>query len=108
MRSACPPTRQRRSSWSARAPASRRSAPSRPSESRQRTTAIVVAGPGTGVAPFSAFLHERMATKAKGRNWLFFGHQRSAHDFFYEDEFAGMKAKGALTRLSLAWSRDGS
>jgi sulfite reductase (NADPH) flavoprotein alpha-component len=70
-------------------------------------TPIIMIGPGTGVAPFRAFLHERMATKAKGRNWLFFGHQRSAHDFFYEDEFAGMKAKGVLTRLSLAWSRDG-
>jgi sulfite reductase (NADPH) flavoprotein alpha-component len=71
-------------------------------------TSIIMIGPGTGVAPFRAFLHERMATKAKGRNWLFFGHQRSACDFFYEDEFAGMKAKGVLTRLSLAWSRDGS
>jgi len=68
---------------------------------------IIMIGPGTGVAPFRAFLHERMAVKAKGRNWLFFGHQRSACDFFYEDEFAGMKAKGVLTRLSLAWSRDG-
>jgi sulfite reductase (NADPH) flavoprotein alpha-component len=71
-------------------------------------TPIIMVGPGTGVAPFRAFLHERMATKQKGRNWLFFGHQRSAHDFFYEDEFAGMKAKGVLTRLSLAWSRDGA
>jgi sulfite reductase (NADPH) flavoprotein alpha-component len=70
-------------------------------------TPIIMIGPGTGVAPFRAFLHERMATKAKGRNWLFFGHQRSASDFFYEDELAGMKAKGVLTRLSLAWSRDG-
>jgi sulfite reductase (NADPH) flavoprotein alpha-component len=70
-------------------------------------TSIIMIGPGTGVAPFRAFLHERMAVKAKGRNWLFFGHQRSACDFFYEDEFAGMKAKGVLTRLSLAWSRDG-
>jgi sulfite reductase (NADPH) flavoprotein alpha-component len=69
-------------------------------------TPIIMVGPGTGVAPFRAFLHERMATKAKGRNWLFFGHQRSATDFFYEDEFAGMKAQGVLTRLSLAWSRD--
>jgi len=69
-------------------------------------TPIIMIGPGTGVAPFRAFLHERMATKAKGRNWLFFGHQRSAYDFFYEDEFAAMKAKGLLTRLSLAWSRD--
>jgi sulfite reductase (NADPH) flavoprotein alpha-component len=70
-------------------------------------TPIIMIGPGTGVAPFRAFLHERMATKAKGRNWLFFGHQRSACDFFYEDELAGMKARGVLTRLSLAWSRDG-
>jgi sulfite reductase (NADPH) flavoprotein alpha-component len=70
-------------------------------------TPIIMIGPGTGVAPFRAFLHERMATKARGRNWLFFGHQRSAFDFFYEDELAGMKAKGVLTRLSLAWSRDG-
>jgi sulfite reductase (NADPH) flavoprotein alpha-component len=72
------------------------------------TTPIIMVGPGTGVAPFRAFLHERMATGAKGRNWLFFGHQRSACDFFYEDEFAAMKAKGVLTRLSLAWSRDTS
>ena len=63
-------------------------------------------GPGTGIAPFRAFLHERMATKASGRNWLFFGHQRSNHDFFYEDELAGMKHAGVLTRLTLAWSRD--
>jgi sulfite reductase (NADPH) flavoprotein alpha-component len=67
---------------------------------------IIMIGPGTGVAPFRAFLHERMATKAPGRNWLFFGHQHSRYDFFYEDELAGMKAAGALTRLTLAWSRD--
>ena len=72
------------------------------------STPIIMIGPGTGVAPFRAFLHERMATNAKGRNWLFFGHQRSACDFFYEDEFAGMKARALLTRLSLAWSRDGA
>ncbi len=69
---------------------------------------IVMIGPGTGIAPFRAFLHERMATKAPGRNWLFFGHQRRDYDFFYEDELAGMKAAGVLTRLSLAWSRDDS
>jgi sulfite reductase (NADPH) flavoprotein alpha-component len=69
-------------------------------------TPIVMIGPGTGVAPFRAFLHERMATKAPGRNWLFYGHQRRNYDFFYEDEFSGMRAAGALTRLSLAWSRD--
>ncbi len=68
---------------------------------------VIMVGPGTGVAPFRAFLHERMITKARGRNWLFFGHQRRDHDFFYEDELNGMKASGALTRLSLAWSRDG-
>jgi sulfite reductase (NADPH) flavoprotein alpha-component len=67
---------------------------------------VIMVGPGTGVAPFRAFLHDRMATKAPGRNWLFFGHQRSDYDFFYADEFAGMKQKGVLTRLSLAWSRD--
>ena len=59
-------------------------------------TPIIMIGPGTGIAPFRAFLHERMATKAPGRNWLFFGHQRSDCDFFYEDEFAGMKAAGVL------------
>jgi sulfite reductase (NADPH) flavoprotein alpha-component len=69
---------------------------------------IIMIGPGTGVAPFRAFLHERMATKAPGRNWLFFGHQKRDFDFFYEDEFSGMKATGVLTRLSLAWSRDGN
>jgi sulfite reductase (NADPH) flavoprotein alpha-component len=68
---------------------------------------IVMIGPGTGIAPFRAFLYERMAAKAPGRNWLFFGHQRRDYDFFYEDELSGMKAAGVLTRLSLAWSRDG-
>jgi sulfite reductase (NADPH) flavoprotein alpha-component len=70
-------------------------------------TPIVMIGPGTGVAPFRAFLHERMASGASGRNWLFFGHQRSNCDFFYEDELTGMKAARVLTRLTLAWSRDG-
>ncbi len=69
-------------------------------------TPIIMIGPGTGIAPFRAFLHERMATKAPGRNWLFFGHQRRDYDFFYEDELAGMRAASVLTRLSLAWSRD--
>jgi sulfite reductase (NADPH) flavoprotein alpha-component len=64
-------------------------------------------GPGTGVAPFRAFLQERQAIGARGRNWLFFGHQRSDYDFFYEDEFKAMRAAGHLTHLSLAWSRDG-
>ena len=64
-------------------------------------------GPGTGIAPFRAFLLERQATKAPGKNWLFFGHQRQATDFFYKDELHDMKRAGTLTRLSLAWSRDG-
>jgi sulfite reductase (NADPH) flavoprotein alpha-component len=68
---------------------------------------IIMVGPGTGIAPFRAFLHERMATRAKGRNWLFFGHQKRDYDFFYEDELNAMKTAGVLTRLSLAWSRDG-
>jgi sulfite reductase (NADPH) flavoprotein alpha-component len=67
---------------------------------------IIMIGPGTGVAPFRAFLHERMATKAPGRNWLFFGHQHSNYDFLYEDELTAMKAAHVLTRLTLAWSRD--
>jgi sulfite reductase (NADPH) flavoprotein alpha-component len=69
---------------------------------------IVMIGPGTGVAPFRAFLQERAATKSSGRNWLFFGHQRADCDFFYAEEFNAMKASRLLTRLSLAWSRDGA
>jgi sulfite reductase (NADPH) flavoprotein alpha-component len=70
-------------------------------------TPIIMIGPGTGVAPFRAFLHDRRATGATGKNWLFFGHQRSGCDFFYSDELNAMKTAGLLTRLSLAWSRDG-
>jgi sulfite reductase (NADPH) flavoprotein alpha-component len=68
---------------------------------------IIMIGPGTGIAPFRAFLSDRRATGAIGRNWLFFGHQRSSCDFFYADELNAMKTAGLLTRLSLAWSRDG-
>jgi sulfite reductase (NADPH) flavoprotein alpha-component len=71
-------------------------------------TPIIMIGPGTGVAPFRAFLHDRRATRATGKNWLFFGHQRSEYDFFYADEFNAMKTSGLLTRMSLAWSRDGT
>ncbi|HEY6859478.1 MAG TPA: sulfite reductase subunit alpha [Pseudolabrys sp.] len=73
---------------------------------RDPKTPIIMVGPGTGVAPFRAFLQERQATKAPGRNWLFFGHQRSNYDFFYEDELLAMRSAGLLTRLTLAWSRD--
>lgn len=71
------------------------------------TKPIIMIGPGTGIAPFRAFLHERIASRAPGRNWLFFGHQRSACDFFYADELNAMKSAGHLQRLTLAWSRDG-
>jgi sulfite reductase (NADPH) flavoprotein alpha-component len=67
---------------------------------------IIMIGPGTGLAPFRAFLQERQATKAPGRNWLYFGHQRSDYDFFYQDELVAMRTAGLLTRLTLAWSRD--
>jgi sulfite reductase (NADPH) flavoprotein alpha-component len=70
-------------------------------------TPIIMIGPGTGIAPFRAFLHDRKAIGASGKNWLFFGHQRSASDFFYADELNAMKTSGLLTRMSLAWSRDG-
>ena len=70
-------------------------------------TPIIMIGPGTGIAPFRAFLLDRKATGAPGKNWLFFGHQRSDCDFFYKDELNAMKTSGLLTRLSLAWSRDG-
>jgi len=68
---------------------------------------IVMIGPGTGIAPFRAFLQERLATNAPGPNWLYFGHQRSDYDFFYEDELKAMRKSGHLARLTLAWSRDG-
>ncbi len=68
---------------------------------------VIMIGPGTGLAPFRAFLQERRATNAPGPNWLYFGHQRSDYDFFYEDELKAMRSSGLLTRLTLAWSRDG-
>jgi sulfite reductase (NADPH) flavoprotein alpha-component len=69
-------------------------------------TPMIMVGPGTGIAPFRGFLHERRATGAKGKNWLFFGDQRSTTDFLYRDELTAMHADGLLTRLDLAWSRD--
>jgi sulfite reductase (NADPH) flavoprotein alpha-component len=71
-------------------------------------TPIIMVGPGTGVAPFRSFLRDRRATAATGGAWLFFGHQREATDYFYRDELAELAAAGALTKLSLAWSRDGA
>ena len=71
-----------------------------------KTKPVIMVGPGTGVAPFRAFLQERKASGAPGKNWLFFGHQKSETDFFYRDELEAMRKDGVLTRLSLAWSRD--
>ena len=70
-------------------------------------TPIIMVGPGTGIAPFRAFLRERAATASPGKNWLFFGHQRQDSDFFYRDELTALKDQGVLSRLTLAWSRDG-
>ncbi|MDR8726354.1 bifunctional nitrate reductase/sulfite reductase flavoprotein subunit alpha [Burkholderia pseudomultivorans] len=67
---------------------------------------IVMVGPGTGVAPFRGFLHERQASGARGRNWLFFGEQHAQTDFYYGDELTAMRDSGFLTRLDLAFSRD--
>jgi sulfite reductase (NADPH) flavoprotein alpha-component len=69
-------------------------------------TPVIMVGPGTGVAPFRAFLEERRAAGARGRNWLFFGDQCRATDFLYEEELTAMQADGHLTRLDLAFSRD--
>ncbi len=67
---------------------------------------IIMIGPGTGVAPFRAFLEERRARGASGQSWLFFGARNAGGDFFYGDEFEAMRASGALTRLDCAFSRD--
>jgi sulfite reductase (NADPH) flavoprotein alpha-component len=67
---------------------------------------IIMIGPGTGIAPFRAFLQERQARGAKGKNWLFFGAQREACDYAYREEFAQMRSDGLLTRIDCAFSRD--
>jgi sulfite reductase (NADPH) flavoprotein alpha-component len=69
---------------------------------------IIMVGPGTGIAPFRAFLQERHTTGATGRSWLFFGDRRRATDFLYGDELEGFVESGTLTRLDVAFSRDGS
>ena len=69
-------------------------------------TPMIMVGPGTGVAPFRGFLHERRARGDTGRNWLFFGEQHQASDFYYRDELAQMHRDGLLSELSLAFSRD--
>ncbi|KXU87549.1 reductase [Paraburkholderia monticola] len=72
----------------------------------QADTPMIMVGPGTGIAPFRGFLHERQARGERGRNWLFFGEQHAATDFYYRDELETMRASGLLTRLDVAFSRD--
>jgi sulfite reductase alpha subunit-like flavoprotein len=67
---------------------------------------MVMIGPGTGVAPFLGFLDERRARGHRGPNWLLFGEQHRATDFYYEPELAAFRADGTLTRLDTAFSRD--
>ena len=67
---------------------------------------LIMIGPGTGIAPFRAFLEEREARQAEGRNWLFFGDQHEAQDYLYRDQIQGWQESGLLNNLSLAWSRD--
>jgi sulfite reductase (NADPH) flavoprotein alpha-component len=70
------------------------------------STPIIMVGPGTGIAPFRAYLQERKAVGATGKNWLFFGEQRKKSDFFYQDEFEAFQKEGILTRFNTAFSRD--
>ena len=67
---------------------------------------VIMIGPGTGIAPFRAFLEERQATGAPGDNWLFFGEQREKMDFLYKEQLQGMVKDGVLKRLDTAFSRD--
>ncbi|MCE9529520.1 MAG: sulfite reductase subunit alpha [Planctomycetes bacterium] len=69
-------------------------------------TPIIMIGPGTGIAPFRAFLEERASVGAKGKNWLFFGDQRRGYDFLYENEIEEYRQRGVLHRIDLAFSRD--
>lgn len=67
---------------------------------------LIMIGPGTGIAPFRAFLEEREARGAKGQNWLFFGDQHAQSDYLYQDTITEWQESGLLSKLSLAWSRD--
>jgi sulfite reductase (NADPH) flavoprotein alpha-component len=69
-------------------------------------TPLIMIGPGTGIAPFRAFLQDRQATGAKGKNWLFFGAQREKCDYAYKEDWERFTRDGLLTRLDCAWSRD--
>ena len=70
-------------------------------------TPIIMIGPGTGVAPFRGFLQAREAAGATGRNWLFFGDRHFEHDFLYQAEWLRYRKQGLLTKLDVAFSRDG-
>ena len=74
-----------------------------PADPAQR---IIMVGPGTGVAPFRAFMQERDATGASGQSWLFFGNRQYTHDFLYQLEWQDLLKRGVLTRLDVAFSRD--
>jgi len=67
---------------------------------------IIMVGPGTGVAPFRAFVQERRATQASGKSWLFFGDRQFTHDFLYQLDWQEALKDGALTRMDVAFSRD--
>ena len=67
---------------------------------------MIMVGPGTGIAPFRAFLQEREFRKASGQNWLLFGDRNSATDYIYQDEIEAMQQRGIINRLDLAFSRD--
>jgi sulfite reductase (NADPH) flavoprotein alpha-component len=69
-------------------------------------TPVIMVGPGTGIAPFRAFLQHRHVTRATGQSWLFFGDQHSASDFLFQHEIEAWREAGTLSRLSLAWSRE--
>jgi sulfite reductase (NADPH) flavoprotein alpha-component len=70
------------------------------------TKDAIMVGPGTGIAPFRAFVQDRVAIGATGRNWVFFGDQKSKTDYLYQEEWENYLAKGQVSRLDLAWSRD--
>jgi sulfite reductase (NADPH) flavoprotein alpha-component len=74
---------------------------------REGSRDVIMIGPGTGVAPFRAFLQQRVADGAGGRNWLFFGHRHLRSEFLYQTEWLAALKRGELNRLDVAFSRDG-
>ncbi|EOH6068776.1 TPA: NADPH-dependent assimilatory sulfite reductase flavoprotein subunit [Klebsiella michiganensis] len=69
-------------------------------------TPVIMIGPGTGIAPFRAFMQQRAAEGAEGKNWLFFGNPHFTEDFLYQVEWQSYVKEGVLSRIDLAWSRD--